>query len=512
MERSSQANVVSLESEELNFRRQYIIAPRDTVPLEGWTETDIGNGYMVSAHPHLQTTKVQLGDRTLVVLGFLLDPFDPTADDEKIAGKLIEQSDSFTMLQDGLKQIAGRYVIIFVSQVGTRVFSDPAGFRQIFHFQDRKGIRWVSSQPSLMARFHELSKDENVLEDLGKLALFRDTTEYWFPGETSLFKGVFHLTPNHYFDMDSGQSVRYWPMENLEPLPREECIESTALVLQGIMRSAVERFDLSMAVTGGLDTRVLLAASKDVADEIFFFTHTHERLNENNSDITIPRSISEKYDLNHNVVKYIKNIPDSYRETFHMNIPYARDNKLTNTYSIQKHFLDKGRDYMVVNGVCGEITRCFHRFPPFVKMSPRVLSVLVDMKGSRTAEMEFGRWLDKIEHSCPRGFDLLDLFYWENRNAKWAALSYHEYDMGFDSLSPFNCRQVLEDFLSVDRSLRLPPSYSLHRELISYMWPDLMNWPINPPETSREKLVAGLKGSSFYEYLRMAKLVKKYLL
>ena len=148
MTKASQINNDSLESEGLLFRRQYIIAPSGTKSLEGWINTDIGNGYVASAHPHLSTTKVQHGDSTLVVLGFLLDPFDPFADDEKIAKKLIEQASSFIMLQNSLKHLGGRYVIIFHSRSETRIFSDPAGFRQIFYHKDSRGMWWFSSQPS----------------------------------------------------------------------------------------------------------------------------------------------------------------------------------------------------------------------------------------------------------------------------------------------------------------------------------------------------------------------------
>ncbi len=512
MSNSPQTVLENPASGELLFRRQYIIAPHSTRTLEGWSELDIGNGYLASAHPHLNTTVARYGDRTIILLGYLLDPVNPHQNDEEIAERLVKQASSFTLLLKELKPLGGRYAIIFSSPSCTRIFSDPAGFRELCYFMDGDGKWWVSSQASLMAEFHPLGKNEKALEDLGRLDLFRNTMEYWFPGKITPYEGVNHLTPNHYFDFESGQTARFWPTEDLKTISSMECIEESARLLKGIMRSAVNRFDLALAVTGGLDTRVLLAASRDVADQMLLFTHTLDTLAESNADIAIPRDISDKYGLDYDVVKHTNDIPEEYSGIFNRNITYARPNKLINTFSIQRHFLNRGKDYVVANGVCGEITRCFHRLPPFIKISPRVLAVLVGMKGSSIAEEEFGSWLSDLKGMCPDGYDFLDLYYWENRNANWAAMSYHEYDTGFESLSPFNCRQLLETFLRTERSLRLPPSYSLHRELIKHMWPDLMDWPINPPETTKERLVAGLKGSRFYEYLRMARLIKRCIL
>jgi len=52
------------------------------------------------------------------------------------------------------------------------------------------------------------------------------------------------------------------------------------------------------------------------------------------------------------------------------------------------------------------------------------------------------------------------------------------YDVLVDSICPFNCRELIELWVSVPRESRM--KYSIHRKVIYHNWPELLDFPINP--------------------------------
>jgi len=46
--------------------------------------------------------------------------------------------------------------------------------------------------------------------------------------------------------------------------------------------------------------------------------------------------------------------------------------------------------------------------------------------------------------------------------------------------TPYNCRDVLQAFLSVEECVRIGPHYLLYKNIISRSWPELLDQPINP--------------------------------
>ena len=76
---------------------------------------------------------------------------------------------------------------------------------------------------------------------------------------------------------------------------------------------------------------------------------------------------------------------------------------------------------------------------------------------------------------------LLDLFEWEQGHGNWLAMTQLEFDIAWrEIITPYNCREVLTIFLSVDECYRRAPDYTLFHRLIDKLWPEVMQEPINP--------------------------------
>ena len=56
-----------------------------------------------------------------------------------------------------------------------------------------------------------------------------------------------------------------------------------------------------------------------------------------------------------------------------------------------------------------------------------------------------------------------------------------EFDIAWQEIfSPYNCRLLLANMLSVKRKYRCAPNYVFHKELISNLWPEVLAEPVNP--------------------------------
>jgi hypothetical protein len=95
------------------------------------------------------------------------------------------------------------------------------------------------------------------------------------------------------------------------------------------------------------------------------------------------------------------------------------------------------------------------------------------------AVRKFSEWLQEADDLL--GFDVLDIFYWEQRAGSWFASNCLEFDSTWrDVFIPYNGRMLLVDMLSADIELRKGPPYPLYVQLMRHLWPEVLSEPINP--------------------------------
>ena len=63
-----------------------------------------------------------------------------------------------------------------------------------------------------------------------------------------------------------------------------------------------------------------------------------------------------------------------------------------------------------------------------------------------------------------------------NWKASWSA----DLDIAIEEFMPFNCRAIMELFLSTDKECRLVKQPAVHRAVIEYTWPEALSEPFNP--------------------------------
>lgn len=497
-----------MEGENLLFRRQFLMGPKDSVQRNGWKIIELPERYFVCVHPDLKLTKFQKGNDCIVILGYVLDPYNPMATDEEIVESLLSENLSFNNLLEKMEPIAGRYICISYLQGKFRIFNDPIGFRQIYYHFDHNDKIWCSSQPVMLTEHFGFKSDEEIIKDLYKIPLFQSGGEYWYPGSVSLYKEILHLLPNRFIDVKEKKQIRFWPDKDISVKGIDECTEQVATLLEQLIMSAYSRFELEIAITSGLDSRIILAATKAISGKAHYFTHTHQKLSINGADIAIPSLIAKDLKLNHTVVFHTDELDHNFESVFRKNVTTARLKKGINAFAMYNHFATYGKEKVVVHGNAGEISRSFYYLPRIVPVNGETLSVLTGMSKSRLAKEQFDIWLGESRYAFKRGIRELDLFYWEQRIANWAAMSYSEYDIAFESFSPFSCRKLLILLLSTDEKYRISPRYELHYNLISRLWPEVLKYPVNPSKNRTVAIRKKLKATPIYKLYKNVKFLK----
>ena len=205
---------------------QFILGPAFVERLAGWQRITIAGQIKLTVHPDLH--QVADGARELTLIGHILDPFTPEATNTDILQALLRHNTSREALIAATDRFGGRWLLLAVNSNESFLFHDALGLRQAFHTEPAEiGALWVMSQPGLASEVLSLTPDEQAL-DYMNTQTFRRTSEHRFPATASTFRGIKHLLPNHWLDLKTGKSHRYWPLAPLEILTPEAAIDRLA--------------------------------------------------------------------------------------------------------------------------------------------------------------------------------------------------------------------------------------------------------------------------------------------
>jgi hypothetical protein len=462
------------------FPNQFLIGPETVRGLRDWQTLRIGEGMQVTAHPDLGLLQVSDAQRSLTLLGYILDSTDPGAGDQAVLQRLLERFSSFSDLFEATSGCGGRWVIVATQGEQARLFTDAIGLRQCFFTPERRGSGiWVGSQPGIMAECLGLEIDEDASRFIDSYA-FRSNAEYRWPGTRTPFKEIRHLLPNHYLDLRSGQDQRYWPTGPLDTVSPADAVERLAHLLPALIEAASRRFDLALALTAGWDSRLVLAASRGVTDKLEYMTVRQGNMPDTACDVVTTSRLLARLGLQHHVVKALPAMSAEFSYRFKRSVFLAHNHYGGDAEAILAW---SRRRKVVMTGSGAEISRCSFRaelpFSDLRRITAGDLARLQRMDGLDFAIEAFEAWLAATGDRDV--FNVLDLFEWEQGHGNWLAMTQLEFDSAWrDIFTPYNCREVLSTLLSVDERYRRKPDFLLFKKAIERFWPEVMAEPINP--------------------------------
>ncbi len=488
-----------LNYEKLLYRRQFILAPHYINKFKNWQKANINNKYFLTVHPDLQLLQIKDNQKSLTLLGFILDPYNIDATDKDIIEDLLKKCKSTKDIFEHTNSMGGRWILIFNNNDDIILFSDASGLRQICHSNsllDKDNI-WCASQPGIIAEENKLNFDKEVIDDFINSPQFKNNKEYLWPGTTTPFKEIDQLLPNHYLDLKNNTVHRFWPDKVLKPVSLEQGVKKSAELLKNLIECATKRFDIEFTLTCGYDTRLLLAASKNIGGKYPYLTLIYWNLTEDAPDITISSKLLNKFGFKHEIIKCPAKMSKEFEEIYTKNVVTAH---ISNGNIVEGLFNKYDDKKVCVRGtVSSEIIREQY-IDKVRKPSGKTFAQIANFNNNNFAIKHFGKWLlEAKEYSKKYNVNIFELFGWEQQTGKWQAMTQLEWDIVQENVVPYNCRELLFTMLAVDDKYRKPPNYPLYRAIAKYLWPETLSEPINPHKlTKKNKLKLRLRNLGLY--------------
>lgn len=480
----------------LRFRRQFLLSREAVIPLSSWNRLSLANGYILYSHPDLGITFKESHGVSIALLGYLFDPVSYGKSNAEILDALIDISGTFEAFIETIKGYVGRYVFIYMNKNEFNLVHDPLALREVYFCTSMNRII-CGSQPNLI-KDYSVPAISVTDDDAIRLFYERDMKNVrlgrlWV-GDETYYEGIKHLLPNHYLNILELKSVRYWPRQSIIKVNLDDAVHRSCSFLQGALKAASNRNDLMMAVTGGVDSRTLLGASKEIKDKIYFFINKHKALDDKHPDIYIPASIFKKIGTPFHIHQVEGEVEEEFKKIFLNNTFLSQERLLPAIYNI---YFKRHSHRMNVLGV-GEIGRTFYGEEP-KGLDGYFLARSIKYKNSPYAVAQLQKWLDSTRPFTRKyGVNIMTLLLWEQLLGNWGAVGNSESDIAIEEFDPYNSHYLYETMLGVDKKYAKYGESILFQEMIKQMWPELLEYPINPPYRKSDIIKRSLKRIKLY--------------
>ena len=467
--------------EELRYRRQFMLV-REAIPaLHDWRCEQIG-AFRLHTHPDLELHVASNGPITMALLGSIFDPARPELDNASLLAEIVATSKNIDSCSAGFKPLCGIYAFVYAGADGIFVQHDALSLREVY-FCTGPNVVVCASQPNFIAAHSRPSivpsRDPRLIDFRARH--FKHAK--WIGSETA-FEGIHHLLPNHRLDVQRSAAVRYWPDQPIPRVSLHDAVQRSTCFLQGAMRAITNRHSVMMAVTAGTDSRTLLAASREVSDRIYYFIND-QGLSDKHPDVAVPREMFDGIGKEFHIHRVESEVDDAFRRVFLENVFHASDRILP---TIQNVYFKRHADKVNILGI-GEIGRTRYGKQPATLDAFRVAYKLGYPDSDYVLEKSVAICQDLVDTSRRFQVNALTLLYWEQMMGNWGTVGNSESDIAIEEIDPYDSHALYETFLGVD------PQYCRYkespcvffREMIHTMWPRLLDWPINPPFTVRNR-------------------------
>jgi len=163
-------------------------------------------------------------------------------------------------------QLGGRFVALMLTARSARLYGDPAS-DYAWVYDAEKCI--VGSSVSVLASYPLQPTSEYNVK---KLLTGKSITVFEHTIDRRIKRGI----SNHYLDLASFKTHRFWPRTDIQLSDTDAAIDKTcnriAEKLAAILRSLTEAYSCILPVTGGHDSRVLLACGSGFLDNFTEFS------------------------------------------------------------------------------------------------------------------------------------------------------------------------------------------------------------------------------------------------
>jgi hypothetical protein len=465
---------------DLKFKRQFICLNKELKIPENWKKISFYHkaiDWNLYHHPDLTVSMEDNGLFQIILIGYILDPYNPTYDDAGVLKDLL-QCGSFEQITSKTDIYNGRFVIIYKDEHDLKVLNDVTGFREVYYYF-KENLKAFGSTPNILANYLHLSKTTN--NDM--LSFYHSDVlagnDYTWVGYDTLYENVKMLPPNHFLNLCDRIVTRFWPREPLKKISLKDAAGICATILKGTIESAVMRYHLHAGLTAGWDTRLLLSATKEFKDKIFYYTNKRSLNKTAMRDLKIPDRLSKYLGINLHYIDIDESVDQAFKDIFKSNNILSRDKLLPVFYNVyQRGWMNT----VTVSGTMGNgLARVYMRVPKGYEITGENVARLSNYENQAYAVQSLNQWVQGALPLCNAyNIDIMDLFQLEQDNAHWATLASSEQDIVREEIRIFNNRNLLKHFWSLDDKYRYQYNPAIYTEIMKILWKEVLDVPINP--------------------------------
>ena len=480
--------------QDLLYCRQFMLCEKEIEDFQTWNIFTIDK-YRLYVHPKLPVHTLKRNEKEIYLLGELYDYQNVTTTSEDILEKLIK-ADSFLELNEKCESYAGRFILIFKQNTSINIFNDSAAGRKVYYYVDGNTV-CCATQAHVIAKYFDVKKSSRpeVLE-------FYQSPAFKYHKQVGVIENTSYdqiklLLANHYFDVNQREAKRFWPHRKLNTMSLNEGVEKASAILQGLIKNIHHRNpQLSMAVTAGNDSRLLLSASREIAGDIFYYVHRLP-LRGNDADMEMNDRITKLIGNERYIVEHNPEVDPDFKEIFMQNNEFPAEGNLPIIYNFMYKMCS---DKLNIATTLNDVTRSF--LTTYKKqIDGDLLAKLWDYSDIQYVIETYDQWLEETLPVLDEyGYYVLDIFNQEERITNWAAYYVSDSDIAMDEVAPISCRELFEIMLSVPSKYRDRHTNVFNRAMINHMWPEIGKLPYNP--VFRVQLYTVLKKTHLFWPLR----------
>lgn len=454
---------------------------RALLPLS-WLSDCVGDWYL-GWHPRLPVMRLT-DDRARPVgwmLGYPISEAGVLAgggDVLRVEAAAMASPEAF---EEFVYAFGGRFAVVLAGGERQRVYLDPCGSLSAVYCPHQR----VVASTSNLIPYDAHSGDRLDLA----FAIGIPHTEGMYPFTLTSRYGVERILPNHFLDLHEWRAIRHWPKGTLaEAADVDEAVAEIAAIVKRQIAAIVSAVPTYLPLTAGLDSRMLLACARQVADRLELFTRAiHDR--NATVDCDTARRIARRFNLKHLTLPMVA-ATDQDLEEWMFRIAYSTSEIRGRQCATMYKQLPGG--HAVIGGQAGEIARGYYWCDGDTAASLVTPQRLIDICACPLDDEPLARaraWLDDLP--ADNALHILDLFFVEQDMGGWAGiLPYAECDPGF-AIFPLCHRRIVEHMLTLPLCYRR--SGRLGRDIIEREWPELFEWPINQPIGATRFMLAARK-------------------
>lgn len=370
-----------------------------------------------------------------------------------------------TFYAEHIEDLQGNFIAILAIGGEQRLYLDAMGTLSVVYDPEARAVGGAASdlldEQAYADRF-----DAELHEKLGV------AQDGWFPNGLTAHTGIVRLLPNHYLDLTTFRPVRHTMCASFADTPAEADDVADAIVTQvrGVTQALLAAgCPIAVGLTGGYDSRLLLAALRGMTDKVLFYTVAGPG---STFDLVRAKELAERFGLQHKILPFAT-ADDAQKAEWDLRVGDC----LRTVNRVMHPSVFPLEEYACIGGWGGEIGRCFlWRDMASVPGQIEAVHIVDRLKLNRVDKLVAGidRWLEDFAGVHP--LTTLDMAYIEQRSGPWALAQSYANPRSL-VFHPIGSARTIAGMLSLPPEVRQDDG--LIRRAIERAWPELLELPIN---------------------------------